>query len=112
MITLTLMTEWQDWPLRIAEEGEVSDSYSVEEISETIPLSPNLLSNITAWDESFQATYRPNDPKRSGFYGEKWDQFIATGRQLAHQIKQETGEAIIVEYAGDGSIPTEVIPMT
>lgn len=110
MITVTLMTEWRDWPLRVAEDGELADSYAIDEIGEVVPLSDGLLAAISTWDEAFQSTYVESDPVRSGFAdATARERFIADGRRLAERLKQEAGQSIVVEYVGDGSITPEIV---
>lgn len=110
MITVTLMTEWRDWPLHVTEDDGLPDSYAVDEIGEVVSLSANLLAAIGRWDETFQATYVAADPARSGFAdaGAR-ERFIVDGRLLATRIKIEAGPSVVVEYAGDGSIAPEVV---
>lgn len=110
MTTLTLMSEWQDWPLRVTEGEGLPDSYALDEIGEVVPLSETLIRDIAAWDSTFQATYVESDPVRSGFADPAdRDRFIVEGRRLAQRIKQEAGNAVVVEYAGDGTISPETI---
>lgn len=110
MLTVTLMTEWRDWPLWVESDTDVPISYSVDEIGEVLPLSPGLLKDIAEWDRSIQETYAPDDPASSGFkVPSDQERFIAEGRRLAQRIKQEVGQQVEVNYAADGSIPTETI---
>jgi len=110
VITLTLMTEWRDWPLQVVENDGLPDSYAIDEIGEVVRLSGDLLAAIGTWDEAFQSTYVEADPARSGFVDETArERFIADGRRLAERIKREAGQSIVVEYAGDGSIPPETV---
>ena len=61
VITLTLMAEWRDWPLRVAEDAGLPDSYAIDEIGEVVVLSSDLLGAIETWDDAFQSTWYAGD---------------------------------------------------
>jgi hypothetical protein len=104
-----LMSEYQLWPLRVSKDGS-QGNYAPSEVDSIVTLSPELACDIESWDEKLQDTYVGDDPSQYGFTAlQDQEQFIAQGRELARRIKQEAGSAIVVEYAGDGSIPTETI---
>jgi hypothetical protein len=110
VIMVTLRAEWRDWPLQVVDDGGLPDMYALDEINEVVKLSEGLLRAIDAWDTTFQSTYIASDPVRSGFTETTARQnFISEGRRLAHRLKQEAGQTVAVAYAGDGSIPTEII---
>lgn len=112
-VVITLMAEWREDPLWVSRDGGVADPYDVDEISEVVLVEDALLRDIAAWNDDYQATYRPDDPASSGFADETDRQaFLARGRDLAQRLRQVLDPAITVEYAGDGSIPTELVEST
>lgn len=109
-LVVTLMTEWRDGPLWISRDGDVADSYQIDEVTEMFLLDDALLRDIADWDERFQATYRPDDPVRSGFASEHdLEEFLSHGRKLARRLRAELESSVSIEYAGDGSIGPERI---
>lgn len=55
-----------------------------------LPVSPKLAGRIAAWNSTYQATYRPEDPASSGFLSTDAElQFESEGRALAHRLNRE-----------------------
>ncbi|MCP2168754.1 hypothetical protein [Goodfellowiella coeruleoviolacea] len=107
-LVVKIRSDWQIGPFWVYRDEEaVPEPYLPEEISEVLPLEPELIAEIEAWDVSFQNTFRPDDPAESGFQDARQIQeFDARGRLLAHKVKAAIPADVTVRYvplAGDGT---------
>lgn len=104
-VEITLMVDWETWPLWVSADEDIPDSYSVSEIAEIVPLSSELLEKISNWNAEFQDKYNKSSPQDSGFASEQELQvFLDEGRILAQCLRSECPPEITILYGGDGSV--------
>lgn len=98
-IVINLMVDWGTGPFWVSTNGGFSDPYDVDEITEVVPLSDELLRSVAAWDERFQSTYNDAEPQESGIRDPAARAaHIADGRRLAQQITDQVPADATVEY--------------
>jgi hypothetical protein len=98
-IAIRLMADWGTGPFWVAVDGGPVDGYEVDEITDILSLSDELLQDIAAWDGRLQATYDKETPQESGFVtADEWTRFDDEGRKLVERIKAEAPEGVVVEY--------------
>ncbi|MCP2164881.1 hypothetical protein [Goodfellowiella coeruleoviolacea] len=110
-LTVTLRVDWGTGPFWVlAGESRIPDPYDVDEIGEVVPLSAELLTEVAAWDQSFQETYNEEQPQESGFRtGEKLGRFDERGRELARKLRSEVPVEVQIRYEPLGTGIAEVI---
>lgn len=106
---IIVQADWGCSPLwGWGEEGEVPDNIEPE----SLPISGALCAAILAWDRSFQATYRSDDPLRSGFANAHlWAEYYAEGRNICERLARELGsgwEVHFKRFNDDDVLITEV----
>ncbi|APU13556.1 hypothetical protein [Actinoalloteichus fjordicus] len=78
-------------------------SHDVELAGEDLSLSPQLVADLTAWDEEYQAIYDDNYPPDSKFSTPEAEwAWIERGKVLAARIKQESPLVASVDYQAHG----------
>jgi GTPase Era involved in 16S rRNA processing len=98
-LTVTLMTDWGTGPLWVGFGDGPDSTYLVDEITEVVPISAELLAAIDAWDEQYQSTYNKAQPQDSGILDPaEQAAFNAVGRQLARRLRDELPAEIAVSY--------------
>jgi hypothetical protein len=104
-ITIQLIPEWGTSPLWVSVEGGVTDPYDLDEITDVVPLSKQLLADIVAWDDRLDAVYNRAVPQDSGFATvAEWEAFNEEGRELARRMQAEVTSNVSVTYTPlDGS---------
>lgn len=87
---LRLAPEYACWPTWDDETGENIDPANLE-------LSDALYARIREWDDTWQATYKPDDPVNSGFDNEEAsERWIAEGEAIAAALAEEwTGQIVV-----------------
>jgi hypothetical protein len=99
-VAIRLMPDWGIGPFWVSVDGGIFDPYDTEDIADVAALSRELLSDIAAWDDRFQATLNEGDPANSDFPTPQDEEtFVADGRELAQRIRAELPAEIVVEYA-------------
>ncbi|APU13378.1 hypothetical protein UA74_06525 [Actinoalloteichus fjordicus] len=80
-------------------------NHSPKQAGKDLRLSAELISDITTWDDEYQAIYDDNYPPDSRFPTPATKAaWIEKGRQLAVRIKQESPLVTSVDYQANGSI--------
>lgn len=94
MIPLRLMAEYECHPVWL---GPPEDVENVP--ADVLGISQGLAASIDDWAETYEATYRPDDPISSGFADEdsKRD-FAEKGASLAARLQEELGQGYRVTY--------------
>jgi hypothetical protein len=106
-IIITLMVDWGTGPFWVSIDGGVDDTYLVEEITDVVPLSDDLLAAVEAWDERYQGTYNKADPRESGIHdATERASFIAEGHELAKRLRAELPRDVEVRYVELGGLET------
>ena len=93
MQTLRLSNEYECYPTWIVGDGldNVDPAH--------LPIPVDLARRVDAWDDRYQATYRPDDPAASGFDdGDVQASFAAEGEQLHRELQDALGDGYAVEY--------------
>ncbi|APU15726.1 MULTISPECIES: hypothetical protein [Actinoalloteichus] len=107
-ITISLLVGWQEDPFYYDWYDPEQYSHSIEEAAEELQLSADLVADITAWDDEYQATYDPTGSRglESGFASpEAEEEWRERGKILAARIKQESPVVASVSYRANGIIP-------
>jgi hypothetical protein len=92
VVQVRLKAEYECHPVWFPEEFENVPTGS-------LGVSRCLVSAINEWSETYEATYRPNDPISSGFQDEASERaFAEAGAALVARLQEELGEAYTVMY--------------
>lgn len=111
-LVVKIRSDWQVGPFWVSHGVEdVPEPYLPEEISEVLPLTPELIAEFEEWDLSFQNTFRPDNPAESGFRTEEETRaFDAQGRLLARKVKATVSAEVAVQYVPMNGDRAEEIP--
>ncbi|WP_131769675.1 hypothetical protein [Candidatus Protofrankia californiensis] len=91
---MKLMAEWQSWPVWDYSDG-IPDNLDHAQL----PISADLVAEISEWDRGFQETFNTDYPPDSGFLtDEEARAFDALGHELALRLAWELGPQVSVEY--------------
>jgi hypothetical protein len=100
LVRVTLAPEWigQD-PVRVELPGEVLPiDMSPADFAVEYHVPADIADEIQAWDDEFQAAYRPDDPAASGFPDEQtMDRWVERGLRVARRLAAELGPLVPVE---------------
>ncbi|APU13558.1 hypothetical protein [Actinoalloteichus fjordicus] len=78
-------------------------NWSVEEAAEHLRLGPDLVADLIAWDNEYQAILDRSYPPDSKFpTPEAQRAWIERGKELAARIKRESPLVASVDYQADG----------
>ena len=98
-ITITLMTDWGAGPFWVSVNGDISDPHNADEVTDVVPLSPELRADVAEWDQRYQRTYNAEAPQDSGIRdADARAAHIADGLRLAQRIRTEAPSMMTVEY--------------
>ncbi|GDY30655.1 hypothetical protein [Gandjariella thermophila] len=97
-----LAAEWETSPLWIIYErrGELdTHNCPLDQVGDYMDLSPSLLRELDSWDAEFQATYRADDPQKSGFSSDQDKaRWVQQGRALAPELAKQVAASVSVVY--------------
>lgn len=83
---LTLMADYYCYPLWRRETDGVRENIDPA----TLDISVELQQQLAAWDDQYQAIYRPDDPVASAFTsGEAEARFVRQGYQLLQALQRQ-----------------------
>lgn len=93
---LRVMADYDCWPLW-------DDGTCLNVDPASLPLSADLVRELSAWSARFDAILNRDDPARSAFPTlDDRARFLAEGRRLSDRVKSELGPGWIVRYAQPG----------
>ncbi|APU12503.1 hypothetical protein [Actinoalloteichus fjordicus] len=105
-IDVSLLVGWQEEPFYYYADDPEEYGHPIEEAAEELQLPADLVVEIIAWDAEYQATYKPDDYRNSGFPSEEIEEdWRERGKVLAERIKRESPVVSSVNYRADGIIP-------
>ncbi|ASO22440.1 hypothetical protein FHR81_004203 [Actinoalloteichus hoggarensis] len=101
-IDVSLLTGWQEDPFYYHPEEDRLNNHTIREAQRDLRLPDGLVADLTAWDAEYQDTYRPDDPRNSGFPSEEAEAaWVERGKTLAARIKAESPVALKIDYLAD-----------
>ncbi|APU12692.1 MULTISPECIES: hypothetical protein [Actinoalloteichus] len=81
--------------------------HEIDEAAELLGLSPELVHDLTEWDDEFQAVYNDDTPQEPLWTSPEAEiAWLEKGQTLAARIKRESSVTNRVNYRGNGSIPS------
>ncbi|APU12504.1 hypothetical protein UA75_02095 [Actinoalloteichus sp. GBA129-24] len=107
-VDVGFLAGWQEDPFYYDWDDPEEYCHSIEEAAEELQLPADLVTEITAWDAEYQATYDPTGSRglESGFPSpEAEEAWRERGKALAERIKRESPVVVSVDYRADGVIP-------
>ncbi|ASO20803.1 hypothetical protein FHR81_001770 [Actinoalloteichus hoggarensis] len=104
-IAVVLLVGWQEDPFYYETKQSETYNHSLDEAEEDLLLPADLVADIAAWDDEFQAVYRPDDYRNSEFESPETEAaWYERGRVLAERVKRQSPVVVSVEYRADGAI--------
>jgi len=97
MRTIKLMPDYQCFPLWEASPGQVGNIDP-----ESLPISPDLRTQLLVWANTYDATLNVDDPACSGFQSNEAEvEFKRMGNELGERLRSELGPNFTVEVKVD-----------
>ncbi|APU12505.1 hypothetical protein UA75_02100 [Actinoalloteichus sp. GBA129-24] len=105
-IVVALLVGWEEDPFYYHGSDPEEYGHSIEDAAEELQLPDDLVADIVAWDAEYQATFKPDDHRNSGFPSVKVEEaWRERGKALAERIKRESPVVSSVNYRANGVIP-------
>lgn len=99
-LTIMLQFDWGTGPFWVSVGDDIPYDVDIDDLSEVVVLSDDLLAAVAEWDDRMQRTYNDEAPQDIGIRDPaeeaKW---VAEGRELARRTKGEVGPHVRVEYS-------------
>ncbi|WP_075739901.1 MULTISPECIES: hypothetical protein [Actinoalloteichus] len=103
---MSFLVGWQEDPFYYDWDDPEEYNHSIEEAAKDLQLSADLVAQITIWDDEYQATYKPDDYRNSGFPSVELEEaWRERGKVLAERIKRESPVVKSVDYRAEGLHP-------
>ncbi|MBB5910445.1 hypothetical protein [Actinoalloteichus hymeniacidonis] len=105
---MTILTGWDEGPFYY-DNGDPEDSLNHwidEDTVAFLRIGPELVRELVAWDNEYQATFNREDFRASGFpSSSKEAEWVERGKALALWLKNESPVVSAVDYQANGCIP-------
>ncbi|ASO18909.1 hypothetical protein FHR81_001174 [Actinoalloteichus hoggarensis] len=101
---ISMLAGFFEGPLFHFDEDGDWMNHSPTQAGEDLRLSTELVADLAAWDDEYQATYDDDYPPDSRFPSpEARAAWVERGKELAARIKQESPFVTSVDYQANGS---------